>query len=219
MGGKVPPVGGQALELVAQLNAEVAPLCKEYLELLESLKIRAAIAKALQVSAAGNKFLQARCAPCCPLLGPAQKLHRHRAAAGAALSGGALQDTQFWLMLKKAPEDAGTVVATALGLVKVLAALLQPYMPATTRAILRMLNGPWEWTALGEAFVRDSGTLERACPEGHALGAPELLFTKIEDATVAELQARFSGDQAADAAAAVRAAPGATALQPPACCA
>lgn len=60
----MPPVGGAALELVTQLNSEVAALCKEYLELLEGIKIRAAIAKVLQVSAAGNKFLQVR--PCVP---------------------------------------------------------------------------------------------------------------------------------------------------------
>jgi hypothetical protein len=58
MGGAVPPVGKSALEHVSNLNKEVAELGKEYLEQMEAIKIRSAIGKALQVSAAGNKFLQ-----------------------------------------------------------------------------------------------------------------------------------------------------------------
>jgi methionyl-tRNA synthetase len=55
----VPDHSGTQLKLVADLNKEVAGICAEYLELLEAIKIRAAIAKALEASAAGNKFLQA----------------------------------------------------------------------------------------------------------------------------------------------------------------
>jgi methionyl-tRNA synthetase len=107
-----------------------------------------------------------------------------------------VQDTKFWVMVKENPEDAGTVVAAALGLVKVLAAMVQPYMPATTRLMLEMLNGPWEWTSLAESFERDIGNLQDALPVGHQLGKPSLLFTKIEEDTVANLQTRFSGQQA-----------------------
>jgi methionyl-tRNA synthetase len=58
MGGTVPQVGKSTLELVSNLNKEVAALGKEFLEQMEAIKIRSAIGKALQVSAAGNKFLQ-----------------------------------------------------------------------------------------------------------------------------------------------------------------
>jgi methionyl-tRNA synthetase len=104
-----------------------------------------------------------------------------------------MQDTEFWVMLKKDPENANTVVAAALGLVKVLAAMVQPYMPATTRLMLGMLNGPWEWVSLGESFEKDVTSLQTALPVGHKLGKPTLLFTKIEESMVADLQARFSG--------------------------
>ena len=112
-----------------------------------------------------------------------------------------LQDTQFWT-LPAAERD--TVVAAALGLVKILAALLQPYMPSTSRAILGMLRGPWEWTQLRETFAKDCRALEFAVPGGHALGAPVLLFTEIKGEVVEALQTRFSGQQHAAPAAEVR---------------
>ena len=97
--------------------------------------------------------------------------------------------------MPEAERDA--VVAAALGLVKVLAALLQPYMPSTSRAILAMLQGPWEWTSLGDEFARDCRSLECALPAGHKLGKPQLLFTEIKEETVAALQAQFAGQQQA----------------------
>ena len=56
----VPDASGAQLEIVERLNSEVGDLCDEYIDLLENLKIRAAIAKAMEVSGAGNKFLQVR---------------------------------------------------------------------------------------------------------------------------------------------------------------
>ena len=56
----VPDASGAQLEIVERLNSEVCDLCDEYIDLLENLKIRSAIAKAMEVSGAGNKFLQVR---------------------------------------------------------------------------------------------------------------------------------------------------------------
>jgi methionyl-tRNA synthetase len=78
----VPAHGGAQLDIIATLNNEVAGICAEYLELLEGIKIRAAIAKALEASAAGNKFLQARtpslprteCPALCSVAAPGLKL-------------------------------------------------------------------------------------------------------------------------------------------------
>jgi methionyl-tRNA synthetase len=104
-----------------------------------------------------------------------------------------VQDAEFW---KMPAGERDAVIAAALGLVKVLTALLQPYMPSTSRAILAMLNGPWEWTGLCEQFARDSGALQDALPAGHKLGKPALLFHEIREEAVAALQERFSGQQA-----------------------
>lgn len=60
---KAPGAPGEVPPLVQALNAEVAGLAAEYLALMEALKIRDGVAKVLQVSSAGNKFLQVRPTP------------------------------------------------------------------------------------------------------------------------------------------------------------
>lgn len=108
-----------------------------------------------------------------------------------------MQDAQFWTLPRP---EAATFLAAALGLVKLLAAMLQPYMPGTAATVLRMLGGPSEWLSLGDSFEADAKRLQGAVPAGHALGKPELLFSVIAADKVAELQGRFAGTQA-DAAA------------------
>lgn len=80
--------------------------------------------------------------------------------------------------------------------------MLQPYMPSTADAVLRMLNGPRSWLSLGSTFEADVQHLHRAVPSGHALGKPELLFAVIADEAVQDLQGRFAGTQAEAAASA-----------------
>eukprot|EP00892_Ulva_mutabilis_P010326 jgi/Ulvmu1/7666/UM038_0095.1 len=170
LNAKAPQPAAEAPPLVAALNTEVTELAAQYVELMEAIKIRDGVAKVLQVSAAGNKFLQ---------------------------------DTQFWTLPKA---EAATMIAAALGLVKVLAAMLQPYMPGTAATVLRMLCGPREWLSLGEPFDADVQRLQAAVPPGHALGKPELLFSVIPDEVVQDLQGRFAGTQADAAASAVSSA-------------
>lgn len=64
LGAEVPAAGEDSSlpEVVKALNTEVAGLAQQYIDLQEGLKIRDAVAKVLQASAAGNKFLQV-CAP------------------------------------------------------------------------------------------------------------------------------------------------------------
>lgn len=107
------------------------------------------------------------------------------------------QDSQFWTLPK---EQSATVITAALGLVKVLAAMLAPYMPSTTRAMHGMLNAPPEWGLLGQAFLDDAGHLQKAVPPGHKVAKPVLLFSEISEDAVAQLQLQFSGTQAAQAA-------------------
>ncbi len=45
---------------LAELNAKVAPLVEQYLAALERIKLKEGIRLAMLVSAAGNKFFQAR---------------------------------------------------------------------------------------------------------------------------------------------------------------
>jgi methionyl-tRNA synthetase len=79
-------------------------------------------------------------------------------------TAGCVQDSQFWKLPK---EEAATVVAAALGLVKVLAAMLQPFLPTTARAMDAMLNAPPAWATLGESFATDAAALQ-VCHTPHA---------------------------------------------------
>jgi hypothetical protein len=108
-----------------------------------------------------------------------------------------VQDSQFWTLPK---EQSATVIAAALGLVKLLAAMLAPYMPATASAIHGMLQAGPEWGTLGQHFMDDAAQLHNAVPAGHKLAKPALLFSEISEDTVAQLQRQFSGSQAAQTA-------------------
>lgn len=57
---ETPAAAKELPEVVKALNIEMAGIAQQYLDLLENLKIRDAVAKVLQASAAGNKFLQVR---------------------------------------------------------------------------------------------------------------------------------------------------------------
>ena len=61
--GKVPDASGVRLDFIDALNSDIGPICDTYVEQLEGIKIRAAIATAMEASAKGNKFLQVRRAP------------------------------------------------------------------------------------------------------------------------------------------------------------
>lgn len=67
--GKAPAAPEEVPPLVQALNSDVGELCAQYIALMEAIKIRDGAAKVLQVSAAGNKFLQvrsgSRCTLCC----------------------------------------------------------------------------------------------------------------------------------------------------------
>lgn len=53
-----------------------------------------------------------------------------------------VQDNKPWVSMKEDPEHAATVVAAAVGLVRLLLVLLQPYMPGLADKILNQLNLP-----------------------------------------------------------------------------
>lgn len=84
----------------------------------------------------------------------------------------------------------GTVIATALALVRLLAVLSWPYMPGVAEHILRdQLNLPARPTWINEF------SLDLVTP-GHALGSTgDILFKKIDTNIINELRRRFRGNQ------------------------
>ncbi|CAE6414410.1 unnamed protein product [Rhizoctonia solani] len=95
-------------------------------------------------------------------------------------------------LLEKDPKRCAQVLSRALNLIYTLSALIHPFMPSTSDAILRQLNAP--------ARVIPSVLSTDILP-GHKLGAPELLFTPIKETKADEWRNKFGGAQkAVDAA-------------------
>jgi methionyl-tRNA synthetase len=46
-----------------------------------------------------------------------------------------VQDLKPWDMIKVKPEEAGSIIAGAIGLVALLAAVAEPFMPSITRKV------------------------------------------------------------------------------------
>lgn len=114
-----------------------------------------------------------------------------------------LQDTKPWVAVKEDKEKCATLVATSVGMVRLLAALMAPYMPSLAAKILAQLNLPYESTvALTDELMAGAYKPHTLVAAGHAIGTPAPLIGVISDDTVGELRARFGGNQAADEAAA-----------------
>jgi len=101
-----------------------------------------------------------------------------------------IQDNQPWKLVKSDLTRCATVCFLASNLVKTLAALLEPYMPALTKNILRQLNSPHD-------HIKDK--FEFLLPEGHVIGEPEPLIAGLEQARINDLKARYGGGSSGSA--------------------
>jgi methionyl-tRNA synthetase len=94
-----------------------------------------------------------------------------------------LADTEPWKLAKTDMERVGTILNISLQLVANLAIAFDPFLPFSSEKLRKMLNmDTFEWSELGK---------DNLLPVGHQLNKPELLFEKIEDATIeAQVQRR-----------------------------
>ncbi|OWR49585.1 hypothetical protein KGM_210187 [Danaus plexippus plexippus] len=133
-----------------------------YVQHLERGRLRDALRHVLRVSRAGNLYMQ---------------------------------DTQPWALLKGGTQDrvkAATTIGVCCELVALLAALLAPYMPDTSKRLCTQLN-------IDQSELRINPTepcMVRFLGPGHTINKPEPLFTKIEQQTVDELRRKYAGTQA-----------------------
>ena len=105
-------------------------------------------------------------------------------------------------LMTENPKRCAQVVSRALNLIYVLSALVHPFMPSTEAAILAQLNAPPRAVPL--AFAQD-------LLAGHAIGAPEHLFKRIDEKMAEVWRDKFGGlkpKEDAPAAEAAAAAPG-----------
>ncbi|SHI62870.1 methionine--tRNA ligase [Wenxinia saemankumensis] len=100
-----------------------------------------------------------------------------------------LQAAAPWATFKTDPEIAAMQVRLGLNLIRLYAALSEPFIPFAARAMAGAMRTDLGWPddvtgALG------------ALPPGHAFTVPEVLFAKITDEQRADWAARFAGTRA-----------------------
>ncbi|CAN6580171.1 unnamed protein product [Malus baccata var. baccata] len=110
-----------------------------------------------------------------------------------------LQESQFWKLYKEDQPRCAIVMRTSVGLVHLLACLLEPFMPSFSLEVFKQLNLPSE-THL--SLCDDEGDIDRArrpweiVPIGHKIGKPEPLFKELKDEEVEFWRQKFAGSQA-----------------------
>lgn len=138
--------------LDSEFISEVNTLLKEYLDALESVKIRLGLQTVMLISNRGNGYLQA-------------------AGLNKAL-------------MAENPQRCAQVVSRAVNLIYVLSALIYPYMPSTSEAILKQLNAPAR--TIPEMLSTD-------LLAGHQIGKPDHLFKPVDEKMEAVWKAKFEG--------------------------
>jgi len=101
------------------------------------------------------------------------------------LGNKAFQAGEPWRTRKDTPEAAAKLLKTLTFLVRDLAILVKPYLPATSRRLSEWFGlESDEWSILGSEEGPDK------------IAQSEILFEKLEDDRIADLRDRFSGSQA-----------------------
>lgn len=118
------------------------------------------------------------------------------------------QETEIWKAVKENRALAGAYISACVGVVALVAALLEPFMPSFTAKVLEQLalsTGP----ALTDDLVQRAADIANLVPKGHPISTaePTPLFRKITDAEVEEFRAKYAGSQAERSAAAAASGP------------
>lgn len=156
----------RVLQLTQKYYDSVVPTCGELTE-----SDRAAIAEFQGVKAEVERFLEGF------RFRDAQKEAMNLARIGNKY----LADAEPWKVIKTDPERVKTILHLSLQLVANLAIAFEPFLPYSSARLREMIALPTaEWDCLGSLDLLTAGT---------QLGAPALLFEKIEDSAIeAQLQ-------------------------------
>jgi methionyl-tRNA synthetase len=90
-------------------------------------------------------------------------------------------------LLKEQPARCATIITVALNLAYLLSALLDPFIPTSAEDIRKNLNAPVR--TIPDSFEID------VLLQGHQLGQPFHLFTRLDEVRLTELRSKFSGKQ------------------------
>jgi len=100
-----------------------------------------------------------------------------------------------WSLYKTDVDAAAVGVRVGLNLAALFGIIAQPIIPDTAAKILDALNIPEENRTWDFGDFSSIADLINTLPHGHVVGAPDVMFTKIEDDQIAEWSAKFGGDE------------------------
>jgi len=96
----------------------------------------------------------------------------------ARLGNKYLADQEPWKLIKNSPKRVSTIMYVGLQLAGLLAYLSEPFIPFTSKKLLKMLNLKiLDWNNIESEII---------LKEGHVINNQELLFSKIEDSQIEE---------------------------------
>jgi methionyl-tRNA synthetase len=102
------------------------------------------------------------------------------------------QDGEPWKTRSSRPEEAASLLSDLCHVLKDLAVLIQPYMPHAAEKLAAML-GRTLGAGSGENAIHWSSL---GVPEGlETVSAPEVLFSKLDEAHIESLREKYSGSQ------------------------
>jgi methionyl-tRNA synthetase len=112
--------------------------------------------------------------------------YRFREAQGelmnvARLGNKYLADEEPWKMVKSDPERVKTQMYVALQIAKALAVLSEPFLPFTSKNLLKILQCNDADSKISWNTIATSTELIKS---GHQIGSSEILFTQIEDVDI-----------------------------------
>lgn len=105
-----------------------------------------------------------------------------------------LQTEQPWVSLKGTEEQksrAGSVISLACNIACLLSKLLFPFMPSTSRKIQSQLNIDIAQISFSPSKPQMSLLLKN----GHVIGKPAPIFTKIEQSEIDKFKKKYAGEQ------------------------
>ncbi|KAI5424545.1 hypothetical protein KIW84_030645, partial [Lathyrus oleraceus] len=110
-----------------------------------------------------------------------------------------LQETEFWRLYKQNQSLCSLVMKTAVGVVYLLACLLEPFMPSFSLEVFKQLNLS---TEIHLSLSVDKGDVDRLrkpwdlLSVGHKIGTPKPLFRELKDEEVEFYRKKYEGSQA-----------------------
>ncbi|KAJ0702939.1 putative methionine--tRNA ligase [Helianthus annuus] len=108
-----------------------------------------------------------------------------------------LQESQFWKLYKEDLPSCSIVMKTSVGLVYLLACLLEPFMPSFSLEVLKQLNLPPQVSLSDEkGDIVKAKSPWNIIPAGHKIGTPVPLFKELKDEEVEFFRNKFAGSQA-----------------------